>query len=258
MTKREVFIMQNINRIGEINYNNKNQKMTIINYRKYDDIDIMFDDNTIVNSCYKSFKKGQIKNPNAICVQNVGYIGIGKYNGYEKYEKNINYTIWFDMLDRCYNVNDKRNISYKDCSVDSEWHNFQNFAKWFEENYYTVNDEIMHIDKDLLFKGNKIYSSTNCIFLPKSLNLLLISNKSRRGLYPIGISYRKTEKIYVARLQKFNKEVYLGCFKTPEKAFEIYKKHKEQHIKDMAELYKSYIPIKAYNALLNWNIEITD
>ena len=247
-----------IDRIGEINYNNKNQRMIIVEYTNCDDIHVQFDDNTIIQSCYKSFRKGQIKNPNAICVQNIGYIGIGKYNGYEKYQRNINYTTWIDMLERCYNIKSKKHISYEGCSVDKEWHNFQNFAQWFDENYYIVNNEKMHVDKDLLFKGNKIYSANACIFLPKNLNLLLINNKSRRGLYPIGISYDKRHNTYKARLQKFSKEVYLGCFKTPEKAFEVYKKHKEQHIKDMAELYKSYIPMKAYNALLNWNIEITD
>lgn len=29
-----------VNRIGEVSYNSKNEKMTIIAYRKYDDIDI--------------------------------------------------------------------------------------------------------------------------------------------------------------------------------------------------------------------------
>lgn len=48
-------------RIGEINYDRRGQKMTIIAYRAFDDIDIQFEDGTVVtNKCYSSFERGQI------------------------------------------------------------------------------------------------------------------------------------------------------------------------------------------------------
>ena len=53
-----------VNRIGEVSYNSKNEKMTIIAYRKYDDIDIQFEDGTIIyNKRYDNFKSGLIKHP---------------------------------------------------------------------------------------------------------------------------------------------------------------------------------------------------
>ncbi len=50
--------------IGEKGVTRTGRKMTIIIYRNYEDMDIMFEDGTIVyNKSYKSFKKGQVKHP---------------------------------------------------------------------------------------------------------------------------------------------------------------------------------------------------
>lgn len=52
-------------RTGEEGISNKGQKMKIIAYRNARDIDIMFEDNTIVlHKAYNSFKRGTISNPN--------------------------------------------------------------------------------------------------------------------------------------------------------------------------------------------------
>ena len=51
-------------RVGEIGYNNKGEKMIIVAYRGYNDIDIKFEDNTIsYNKQYDNFKIGNIKHP---------------------------------------------------------------------------------------------------------------------------------------------------------------------------------------------------
>lgn len=52
-------------RIGETIRANNNQKMTIIRWRKHIDIDVQFEDGTVVtNKRYDHFKTGDIKNPN--------------------------------------------------------------------------------------------------------------------------------------------------------------------------------------------------
>ena len=52
-------------RTGETNIALNGQKMTIIEYRMVNDIDVQFEDGTIVNHrTYRSFKLGEIKNPN--------------------------------------------------------------------------------------------------------------------------------------------------------------------------------------------------
>ena len=54
------------------------------------------------------------------------------------------------------------------------------------------------------------------------------------------------------------KKIKLGTFNTAEEAFARYKVYKEDFIKDIAEQYKDKIPDKIYQAMMNWQIEITD
>lgn len=77
------------------------------------------------------------------------------------------------MLERCYSARyQERKPTYKGCSVCDEWLNYQNFAKWYDDNYYEIKGEIMCLDKDILVKGNKIYSPENCVFVPNYINVL--------------------------------------------------------------------------------------
>lgn len=55
----------NKNRLGETVLTNSGQRMTIIAYKNSFNIDIQFEDGTIVKEVtYESFKNGRIKNPN--------------------------------------------------------------------------------------------------------------------------------------------------------------------------------------------------
>ena len=59
-------------------------------------------------------------------------------------------------------------------------------AEWIENNYYEVSGEKMCLDKDILCKGNKIYSRETCIFVPSRINTLFIKCNKSRGKDPIG------------------------------------------------------------------------
>ena len=49
---------------GEVNYNTVGLRMLLINYRNYNDIDVQFDDGTIIeHRSYQHFKTGCIENP---------------------------------------------------------------------------------------------------------------------------------------------------------------------------------------------------
>ena len=159
----------------------------------------------------------------------------------------------------CYK-NPSKNRKYKDCKVCEEWHNFQNFAKWFDENYYEIGNEKMWLDKDILFKDNKIYSPKNCIFVPNRINILFIKSDKLRGDLPIGLTYHKRDnKIEVYCNTNKNQE-YLGRFNINEikEAFNAYKQFKENYIKQVADEYKDKIPQKLYDAMYKWEVNITD
>ena len=48
------------------------------------------------------------------------------------------------------------------------------------------------------------------------------------------------------------------CFPTEEEAFLAYKREKESFIKEVANKYKDKLSDIAYNALMNYEVEITD
>ena len=115
------------------------------------------------------------------------------------------------------------------------------------------------LDKDLLTKGNKVYSETTCVFLPQEINTLLVKNTASRGEHLIGVYWSKTNKAFIAQINK-NKGMQekLGLFKTELEAFNAYKEAKESFIKEQANNWKSQIDIRAYNALMNYQVEIDD
>ena len=140
------------NRTGETKQNNHGTTMKIIAYRGNNDIDVEFQDehHHVKNTTYSNFKRGNVKNPYDKDLFGVGYLGVGKYKCKRDNEENLSevYETWMGMLRRCYFDNIKFPAYYDKCIVCEEWHNFQNFAEWYEENKYPVNERL-HIDKDI-------------------------------------------------------------------------------------------------------------
>ena len=256
-----------INRTGEIGVNNFGSRMEIIEYRTNTDMDAYFPQYNYVvrNVQYDNFKKGLIKCPYEPRLFNNGYLGEGKYKVKENGKQTKVYSTWKNMLTRCYdNKCHEKYPTYKGCIVCEEWHNFQNFAEWYEENYYTVDNEKMHLDKDILIKHNKIYSPETCIFVPERINTLFTKCDKLRGGHYIGVDYHKASNKFRVRCSiydfKNNKKKleHLGLYNTQERAFEVYKEFKENYIKQVADYYKNLIPNKLYDALYNYKVEITD
>ena len=257
--------MNKIDRTGERRINNFGSEMIITGYRNYSDIDVYFPeyDWIVKNRQYSDFKKGKIRCPYERRAFGVGYIGEGKYKIKENGKHTRVYSTWYDMLKRCYDKKyQEKYPTYNGCTVCEEWLNFQNFAKWYDENSYEVNNEKMNLDKDILVKHNKIYSPDTCIFVPQAINKLFVKCDRSRGDSVIGTSLYKGK--YQVKCQVFNPETgkskneYLGYYDTQEKAFEVYKYYKEKNIKEVADYYKDEIPDKLYNALYNYKVEITD
>lgn len=251
-----------ISRVGEVKYNRCGTLMKIVQYNTWNDIWVEFQDEYkyIAHSRYDHFKNGSISNPYDKTVNNVGYIGVGKYTAYDNFGKRTQkYTIWVSMLRRVYDrYGRSKNESYANCSVCNEWLDFQNFGKWYDENYYQVREEKMCLDKDILYKGNKIYCPNNCTFVPEEINKAFIGHGKLRGKYPIGVFKRKGKENYIAMYHNGRGQQYIGDYKTPEDAFYAYKKCKESYLKHLADKYKGEIPDKVYDALYKYEVEITD
>lgn len=144
--------------------------------------------------------------------------------------------------------------------MSEDWHNYQNFADWYDENYYAVGNEIMSVDKDILVHGNKLYSADTCLIVPQTVNSFFarVRSQNKDNGLPLGVKSRNGGKKYEAKLIWFGQYIYIGNYETPEEAFEAYKIEKEKRIKMLADMYKDYIPQKVYDALYNYKVYIDD
>ena len=248
------------NRKGEINVNKYGTKMEIVDYKSSKEVIIKFLDDYeyITRTTYSEFKKGTTRNPYDKTIYNTGYIGVGKFCS--SYDTRL-YNVWFDMIRRCYNpylLNNNRYARYRDCKVCNEWLNLQKFGEWYEKNYYEVNNETMHLDKDILIKGNKIYSPKTCIFVPQIINDIFVKQVRKSTELPTGC-YICDNKLFMS-CRIGDKRVYKSGYNLNdvEEAFDDYKLIKEKYIKEVAEKYKKFIPKKLYDVLMNYTINIDD
>lgn len=183
--------MEKNNVIGEESYDKYGCCMKIIDYKNYNKITVQFQDEfkAIVNTAYREFKKGVVRNPNAKSVVNIGVIGNEETMDSIDHTKHLkSYVVWRNMIIRCYSEDSlKEKPTYKGCTVCEEWHNYTNFKKWYNENYYEIEEDVICLDKDILVKGNKVYSSDTCIFVPQTINKLFTKRNIERGDTPIGV-----------------------------------------------------------------------
>lgn len=245
----EVYLKRN-SRIGQLAKNNQGTLMKIIE-DKGETVVIEFQDSHKfkIETIYLNFKNRCVKNPYDKTHCNVGYIGTGYFRTVENGEHPQAYIIWNTMIERCYkeSLRDKYPAYYGIVTVCEDWHNYQNFAEWYKNNYYQVGTERMHLDKDILFPGNKIYSPDTCLLVPQRINMLLLNKPNKRGL-PNGIS--KTKYGYSAKYNCVN----LGIYNTLEEAFLHYTKEKEKKIQEVAQEYRNVIPAKLYTALMDYRV----
>lgn len=178
----------------------------------------------------------------------VGITDITTKNGNEEC-----YTKWKSMLKRCYSPKYHiRRPTYKGCTVCSDWLTFSKFKEWYNVNYRVE----MQLDKDILIRGNKIYSPTTCKFVPQEINTLLNGYDNGRGIYMQGVSFRKKPQKYSAQINRGNGSEHIGYYNTEIEAFTSYKTEKELWIKHQADHYFSLgqIDKDIHTALYNWVI----
>lgn len=177
-------------RLGEEKYDTNGCLVRIVEYNNANDIIIEFQDEYKykLHTNYNNWKNGAYKNPYEKIIFNVACVGnaITKINGIKK----ESYKVWYAMIQRCYKECYDKKPTYIDCYVCDEWLIFENFEKWYNENYYKVDNEIMNLDKDILVNNNKIYSPNTCCFVPKRLNILFVNTKRKEVIKEITDLYK--------------------------------------------------------------------
>ena len=184
-------------------------------------------------------------------------MGVGPYDSKKDKQAHSHFT---SMYERCYDlIALQKRQTYSDCEVSDKWSNFQVFAEWCY-NQKGFGENGWQLDKDILVKGNKTYAPELCCFVPSEINALFTKRDSDRGSCPIGV-YEYSPGIFRAACSNhFNGgEKYSGPLrKTMKEAFQDYKEVKEKVIKDRANYFKDKLDPRVYEALMNYQVEITD
>ena len=107
------------------------------------------------------------------------------------------------------------------------------------------------LDKDILVQGNKVYSPVTCIFVTKEVNCLFNKKEKSRGDCPIGVSFHKRDRVYLASCSVGGKYHYIGSFSSSIDASNAYKSFKYKLISTIAN--KQCDRLKS--AMLNYVID---
>jgi len=185
------------------------------------------------------------------------------------------------IIDRCC-----KNVTYADVCWSEKFSDIDYFRAWCNNQIGYKNRDaaniVWHIEKDLLSGyDSRIYSEDTCVFLPQEINLTI----GRRGSsvdngLPTGVSFRENPhtfcspsknvvekyilkgqvesgdtKHYSACISIKGVSHHLGEFYTKECAGEAYRYAKRTYLIEVAEKWKDDIDPRAYQALLNFDLD---
>lgn len=176
-------------------------------------------------------------------VENILYHGRAKYNdvtnidiiykGESLDERYVASSAWKHMIERCYNYEKNiRNKSYADCEVCREWLDKEVYRLWDDANRYKIKSgSTLELDKDILVKGNRLYSPERCLLVPKYINSYFNSLRiERKYNLPVGVSLIDGKYVAKATINMEGKAKYLGYYDTPSEAHEAWVNFKNEQL----------------------------
>jgi hypothetical protein len=241
-------------KVGDAFKTNKSGSCIVIEYINAHNVRVRFEDGAETTCEAGALRNGYVKYP-SLKFYGIGFIGIGNYSCTSHLRI---YNCWLAMLRRCYSeFTQKKQLTYKDCTVCERWLCFQNFA----HDYLLMfgSDLNYQLDKDWLIKGNKIYSPETCRLVPQEVNNFLEKSNASRGECCIGVNYYEgTSTPYRASCRIKGKQEHLGYFKTQQEAYLAYKAAKEAEAKRLANVFKDTIDPDILSAMINYKVDIND
>ena len=92
--------------------------------------------------------------------------------------------------------------------------------------------------------------SLSIIFILKEINNVFKGSKQGKFTRGVNASGNKFRASYQSK--------HIGSYSTPEEAFQAYKTFKEALIKEIANKYKEQLDCRVYEALIKYQVEVTD
>ena len=243
--------------VGEVYENNVGLKFVVIEYNGCNDVKVKFVDSSYTTfSTTGNIRSGSVKDKMSPSVYGVGVVGVNSISTNQKPHQE--YVFWNSMLQRCYDLSYQlKRPTYIGCTSSNNFKYYPYFKDWCNKQVGFGNKGWC-LDKDILVKGNKLYSEDTCCFVPREINSLFALSGNARGLNPIGVQFNLEEGNYSARVSRDGKHCHIGTYETKEDAFLRYKEAKELHIKSVAKRWFGKIDQNVFNALMTYEVGILD
>lgn len=258
-------------RVGHKFVTNSGWAGEVIEWKDSHNVKVKWQDGSEFITAWGDIINGGIKPLFQPSIAGVGYIGDGKYvpksyklTGDSKcHASPVVYQYWQRMLTRCYNEDEQAKPSgraYIGCSVAEEWHNFQNFANWAVETHgcgeVDSEQNIWHLDKDILEVSNKVYRKEACLFVPNEINVFFSGSEIGNTGY-LGVNYIKpatkgSKEGYIARCHTNGVREYLGYYNTAKEAYHAYRLAKIEAALQLAQKWYGKVDERVVQALLNF------
>jgi hypothetical protein len=173
------------------------------------------------------------------------------------------YLTWRNMLRRCSQRWLLEHPTYFGAACSDNFKSYSYFYEWCQSQVgfsnIDENGNSWQLDKDVLVKGNRLYSEDTCCFVPSKINSLFTKRNSLRGGFPLGVHFDTRDNVFKAQCcDGRSNRIHLGSFNNPADAFAAYKVYKEVLIKQVANRYKEQLDPRVYGALMNYEVHEND
>lgn len=228
-------------------------KFIVLNYKSNVNVTIKFvKTGFVTTTTLIQIQKGTVWDKLSPSLCGVGILG-EKYKIKDCFGKFVKeYRVWRSMLTRCYSEDYiKRFPTYDKCEVSNNFKHYEYFYEWCNRQK-GFNEDIWHLDKDLLIRDNKLYSEETCVFLPEILNLAIVKPKAKD--LPVGVTRIMNSDKFAARISRYNITKNLGTFNDVTTAHNVYCNAKKEYIVELAETYRDKLDARAYLALIEYKV----
>jgi len=169
------------------------------------------------------------------------YESVGLVNDLPRGSARYEYQRWTDMSKRAllrdvYSSRHWNMKQYEGCTLHPDWYYLSNFAEWIRSWDDWRNKEI---DKDIKYKGNKVYGPDTCIMVTKPVNNFFVIGRKLDDL-PQGVCHtdnpeRHRNKLYRAISRFDGKQKWGGYHSTIEEAYEAFRTMKFESLEILIE-----------------------
>lgn len=221
--------------VGSVHKTKSNGDIVVLSYDNRSKVKIRFiDTGHETNAIATHIRLGYVKDVMRKSVCGVGFIGVGPHKTSSGRKRSDSYIAWHSMMARCYDQNYQAKFpTYKGCTVCAEWHNFQNFAQWYDERSHNEN---LCLDKDLACIGNKEYAPDKCMLVSSLVNSFITDSRATRGSFMIGVTARGNGKFRSRCSDMTGKSINLGDFCSEVAAHIAWRKMKSMLAQELADM----------------------